>query len=273
MTPDHSRSRAVAFSVRVYEILLLAYPREFRTEYGPKMLQAFCDRCRQRIRDSGMEGMLGWWLVTGIDFVSTVLEQHLRRENYMSRRTLIRIGSWSLMLAAVAFVLAFTTLLPQAQSSLGDLFLIVATFLTSVGTIGVIYGFDGAARPAGKPMLIVGVVASLLLYTAPLNIWSHMGDPYWLIPYLGPAILLACLAGYGLIALRRSFLPTDTAIALLGGIWLLLLIIPAGFFAIWDIAPGFTQAWMILGCFITAFALGRLGWRLRLRAQDPTPAV
>jgi hypothetical protein len=272
MTANRSRDRALAFSVRVYELLLLAYPREFRAQYGSHMRQVFRDRCRQRIRESGMEGMLGWWLVIGIDFVSSVLEQHLRRENYMTRKTLIRIGSWALMLAAVNFIV-FSLAVSPTQTDLGPWPFMLLTFLTSVGTVGVLVGFEGAARPAGKPLLIAGVIASLLAYTAPLEFWSHMGDPYWIVPYASLAVLLACLAGYGLIALQRSFLPVDTAVTLLAGIWFIALVILAGFYPIWDTAPGLTAGWLTLGSFITAFALARLGWVLRSRAQRASPAA
>jgi len=271
MNANRSRDRALAFSVRVYELLLLAYPREFREEYGPHMRQVFGDRCRQSVRDSGMAGIFGWWLIAGIDFVTSVVEQHLRRENYMTRTTLIRIGSWSLMLAAVNFIV-FSLAVSPTQTDLGPWPFMLLTFLTSVGTIGVLVGFEGAARPAGKPLLIAGVATSLLAYTAPLDLWSHIGDPFWIVPYASLAVLLACLAGYGLIALRRSFLPVDTAVALLAGIWFILLVVLAGFYPIWDTAPGLTAGWLILGSLITAFALARLGWVLRSRALRPSPA-
>jgi hypothetical protein len=272
MNGEHLQRRAIELSVSAYQLLLLAYPREFRTEYGLHMLQVFGDRCRQRIRESGLEGILGWWLVTGIDFVSSVLEQHLRRENHMTRKTLIRIGSWALMLAAMNFIV-FALIVAPAQTDIGPWPFMLLTFLTSVGTVGVLVGFEGAARPAGKPLLIAGVVASLLAYTAPLDLWSHIGDPFWIVPYASLAVLLACLAGYGLIALQRSFLPIDTAVTLLAGIWFILLLILAGFYPIWDTAPGLTAGWLILGSLITAFALARLGWVLRSRVQRPSPAA
>jgi hypothetical protein len=267
-----SRNRLVTASLRLYEMLLLAYPREFREEYGSHMLQVFGDRCRQQIRDSGPEGMLGWWLVTAIDFVNSLLEQHLRRENHMTRTTLIRIGAWSLILAAVAFVVIALQALPQ---EVGDLFvwaLTVATFLTSVGTVGVILGFGAAAQPTGTPMLIVGLVGSLLIYTAalPFMIWT---DPYWIIPFMGTGILLACLAGYGLIALRRGFLPVDTSASLAAGIWFALLLIAAAVFPLQDVPHLYIAACLVTGSLITAFALARLGWILLSRQAQVTSAT
>ena len=38
---------------RIYFVLLYAYPRQFRLEYGPQMEQVFRDRCRHLARPSG----------------------------------------------------------------------------------------------------------------------------------------------------------------------------------------------------------------------------
>ncbi len=39
-------NRTPSISGRVYEVLLVAYPKEFRSEYGSQMVQAFRDLCR-----------------------------------------------------------------------------------------------------------------------------------------------------------------------------------------------------------------------------------
>ena len=41
-------------SLRFYRVLLLAYPREFREEYGPHMEQAFRELCRDEIEMGGI---------------------------------------------------------------------------------------------------------------------------------------------------------------------------------------------------------------------------
>lgn len=38
-------SRILSISERVYGALLVAYPKEFRNEYGPQMAQVFEDLC------------------------------------------------------------------------------------------------------------------------------------------------------------------------------------------------------------------------------------
>jgi hypothetical protein len=40
-------NRTPSISGRVYEVLLVAYPKEFRSEYRPQMAQVFEDLCRQ----------------------------------------------------------------------------------------------------------------------------------------------------------------------------------------------------------------------------------
>ena len=39
--------RALRFSKRIYRVLLVAYPKEFRREYGSHMVQVFRDLCRE----------------------------------------------------------------------------------------------------------------------------------------------------------------------------------------------------------------------------------
>lgn len=46
-------NRALRLSMRAYRALLVAYPEEFRREYGPQMEQAFRDLCREERRKSG----------------------------------------------------------------------------------------------------------------------------------------------------------------------------------------------------------------------------
>ena len=72
-----------AVSERVYRLLLLAYPLEFRREYGPSMVQLFRDCCREDTRDSH-SGLWRLWLRTLLDLVQTAPKEHLeklRKEN------------------------------------------------------------------------------------------------------------------------------------------------------------------------------------------------
>ena len=60
-------------SEKLYRLLLVAYPREHRREYGELMVQLFRDRMR---RDGGGLGSLNVWLEMIVDLVGSALKEH-----------------------------------------------------------------------------------------------------------------------------------------------------------------------------------------------------
>ena len=94
-------------SERVYEALLVAYPREFRREYGPHMAQAFRDLCREE-RQDGAYGLLRLWARTLLDLTATAFAER-------SKTTQGSLLAWggriltlrNLMLFNAAVLLAF----------------------------------------------------------------------------------------------------------------------------------------------------------------------
>lgn len=60
-------------SGRVYEALLLVYPREFRREYGRQLAQVFEDLCREELRKRWTIGLVGLWARTLLDLIATAL--------------------------------------------------------------------------------------------------------------------------------------------------------------------------------------------------------
>ena len=95
-------------SERVYRLLLLAYPREFRRDRGVEMAQVFGDLCREEKRRSGAIGLMRVWVRAVPDLVSTAFAQRVRgsdEEVYMQDRRLAVIG-FVLLLAPLYFVSA-----------------------------------------------------------------------------------------------------------------------------------------------------------------------
>ena len=95
-------------SERVYRLLLLAYPDEFRREYGEQMEQAFGDLYRVKRGENG--GIARLWMRTIVDLVRTVVAQRIiprtnQREVVMQSRRLAVIG-FVLLLAPLYFVSA-----------------------------------------------------------------------------------------------------------------------------------------------------------------------
>jgi hypothetical protein len=95
-------------SERVYRVLLLAYPREFRRDRGSEMAQVFGDLCREEKRRGGALGLVMVWVRTVPDLAATALAERLRasdKEVMMQDRRLAVIG-FVLLLAPLYFVSA-----------------------------------------------------------------------------------------------------------------------------------------------------------------------
>jgi hypothetical protein len=98
-------------SERVYRVLLLAYPRDFRREYGLQMEQAFGDLYREEARErSGRSGLAHLWALTVSDLARTAVAQRImpradHEEVTMYDRKLAVVGL-VLLLAPLYFVSA-----------------------------------------------------------------------------------------------------------------------------------------------------------------------
>jgi signal peptidase I len=60
---------------RVYSLLLYAYPRDFRREYGPQMRQLFRDRCRDLAQTSGWKPAANFAAHIAADLASTAVRE------------------------------------------------------------------------------------------------------------------------------------------------------------------------------------------------------
>ncbi|GLV55239.1 hypothetical protein KDH_20860 [Dictyobacter sp. S3.2.2.5] len=66
-----------SWSERLYQWLLLAYPSEFRREFGQEMAQAFRDCCREELRAGGIPRLIPLWGTVFYDFMKSVSIEHL----------------------------------------------------------------------------------------------------------------------------------------------------------------------------------------------------
>lgn len=68
----------LSLSERVYAVLLVAYPKEFRRAFGPLMVQMFGDLCRDERGRGGVIGLMGLWLTTLPDLLSSATSERSR---------------------------------------------------------------------------------------------------------------------------------------------------------------------------------------------------
>jgi len=64
-------------SARVYGLLLQLYPVRYRREYGPLMMQTFCDLTRDAYTERGLPELTRVWAHTLADVASTVVTEHI----------------------------------------------------------------------------------------------------------------------------------------------------------------------------------------------------
>lgn len=103
----HKLPKVVTLSIKTYRLMLPAYPHSFREEYGPHMLQVFGDTCLRRYSQKGLFGLFPLWIDTLLDFVQTVIEEHLQKEAVMSKDTLTRLTGGLLVLAGFSSLIWF----------------------------------------------------------------------------------------------------------------------------------------------------------------------
>ena len=98
-----STKKGKSFSVRIYALLLAAYPREFRREYGREMTLVFADRRRAEARGRGAR--LRIWREALFDLMKTAPKERL--DSFLGGDGLMRVLR-TIAVAVVAY--AFTLL-------------------------------------------------------------------------------------------------------------------------------------------------------------------
>ena len=78
-SPESRAPWPVAFSTRIYRLLLVAYPAGFRRAYGRHMAQVFREACRDVYATSGRSGLFALWLRTLADLASTAFQERADR--------------------------------------------------------------------------------------------------------------------------------------------------------------------------------------------------
>jgi hypothetical protein len=222
----------VAFSVKVYQALLLAYPTKFQQEYGSEMVQVFQDCCLRVLRQSGMNGMLKLWTVTLLDLIQSVISEHAEKEVEMKKEMKpedIRMAGWALIWGAAAFVMSlFLLIIGEARNNIfwgqlsGLLMILLIPPLLVGGLLGVRNRYGDKVGWFGKNILLLGVILGSL--TTLIGIFGMLGlfenrNMGWHLTYVGPGVLFAGLALFGIVAFYKRPLPRWNVAPVLAGLW------------------------------------------------------
>jgi hypothetical protein len=244
-------------STRLFQMLLILYPRDFRREYGREMTLVFRDTCRQTSRCHGAAGILELWLTTLLDLFSTALVERLAEVNHMSSTVLFtRISG---MVAAVGGLLLLILvyvefILGGARFTLGYLIPIYGVCI-AIGIAGfyILSQYELAGRIGLGLAFLGGLVVSLGL-TLLIILDRDGGWTTWMI---GMVLYQVGLAVFGWSAFKHKPLPRWNSLPLLvGGLTLAIYILAMVFgsegneifFFLWLLANGL--GWIGLGVLI-----------------------
>lgn len=229
----------VALSVRLYRLFLIVYPKSFRREYGPHMLQVFRDYSLRVYDRSGLSGMLSLWALTLLDLLRSMVEQHLQKETFMSKDTLIRLSGWALIAGGIASGIGFAVVLFDWTGSSSGLrlsgvwegLMVVAFFYgpigVALGSLGLRARFGEAVGGLARNALLLGAIGGTALmligdymqsarvgqYDNGFGIWTY-----------GLALTFVMLEVYGILALRRKPQSRWNGLAALAGAPITLLV-------------------------------------------------
>jgi hypothetical protein len=248
------KSRLLAFSGRLYSLLLLAYPTRFRRAYGREMAQVFRDDIRSTFQENGAAGLIGLWFLVMFDLLKTAFAEHIWEVFHMPVEKLDR---WTGLAAAlggalIVFVMFFIDQLQDAEFVLLSVVVIGMFLLWAIALAGLYRRLPAASHPGNKVTFAIAELSLLLsmigLLIMPL---AELGGTMIFIGYFGLGL---GIAGMGIIALRYralggwSFTPLLVAVA-----WLVFLatMISVGFSVVGPLPTASVMligvSWLLLG--------------------------
>lgn len=281
MTSKSAHTSLVNVSVRVYQILLAAYPSKFRREYGPHMLQIFQDSCLGAFHRSGSNGMLKLWGITLLDLIQSVLSEHAQKEAQMKKEMKpddIRRAGWALILGGISFVMSiFAAILQERNWSQFSILVLVFVSLPLLvfGVLGLRTRYGERVGAFGKHILMIGAilgpVTSLSGFVLPTI------DPFWIFTFAGPAVLFACLTLFGLVAFQAKPMAQWNILPLLAGlaypVILFSYVITAFITGDWSGDASISDGAIMILLMIQGIALVALGFILKADVPDETAVI
>ncbi len=280
----------VTLSIRLYRLFLYVYPKPFRREYGPHMLQVFRDLSIRAHHRLGPSGMLSLWALTLVDLLRSLVEEHLQRETFMSKNTLIRLGGWTMVVGGAATTLGLGGFLivawlgfPAVRS--GALEAVILTTMAygplaaAIGLFGLRARFGDEVGKLGSNALLLGAIGgTVLIVVGIIREMPASSDGGFGFYGNGMLVTFAALALYGVLALQRKPQPRWNGLAVLAGVSFLFLlgapVIGAALVAgpSSEVVPTIQFLAQVLLAVVLGVALGMLGYLVQSDLQEKTSA-
>lgn len=279
---------SVSLSVRLYRLFLIVYPKSFRREYGPHMLQVFRDYSIRTYNRGGSSGMLSLWALTLLDLLRSMVEQHLQRETFMSKNTLVRLSGWALVVGGIATGIGFAVFLFTEAvsgstirlSGVWEPLIVVAFFFgpigVALGLLGVRARFGGGVGGLAKNALLLGAIGgTALMLIGDIMQFALVGqdDNGFGIWAYGLILTFVTLEIYGILSLRRKAQPRWNGLAAFAGAPITLLVAIAAL----GVAPGGSLPMGITLLFavmtvVVSVTLAMLGFLVQADLPEPMAA-
>ena len=274
---------SIVFSIRVYQLLLNAYPAKFQQEYGLQMAQVFQDCCLHTLRQGGTSGMLKLWAVTIIDLIQSMVSEHSQKEIEMKKEMKpedIRRAGWALIWAAVSFILIMWSSIILSDRNVSGFAPILLVFvslpLLVFGVLGLRQRYGEKVGSFGKNILLIGAILGPI--TSLIGFFLLRVGRYWFITWTGLLVLFACLILFGVVALYKKPLPRWNILPIIAGFPLSVI----GFYYIitgwltgdWESVLGIPYSLIIILTAVQCCALAALGYILKsdMPEETTTPA-
>jgi len=223
--------------------------------------------------------MVRLWAVTLLDLVQSVISEHTQKETQMKKEMKpedIQMAGVALIMGGVVFLIGTSLLVTRDPNLWGVSFMLIIYLsmpLLVVGLLGVRNRYGEKVGGFGKNILLLGAILGPLTSLIILFLLGNM-DMSWIVAYGGHAVLLACLALFGIVALYKKPLPRWNAVPVIAGIWYPTMLL---FYSItrntldWEGGGGIpmsVNAAILLG--IQGVALAALGYILKSDAPEET---
>ena len=205
--------RSVELSVRIYELLVKAYPASFRRRYGDEMTRVFRELATDALRQRGAFGLMtAWFRVLG-DLAWTAPQEHLVELQRRIEMKTSAFAVFSVVVAAIVYLLVF--------AAVGILYLCVLLGL-SLLTTGTFFSSDllvACASPVREFALLYvpAFLTGMILIRAKPFFMPMVTAPLGTMAFLG---LVCCQdvgpAGWGALAVRVGFVASAGLVSLLG---------------------------------------------------------
>jgi len=215
--------RQLILSIRLYSLMLHAYPVSFRNEYGCEMLRLFRDDATRTVQAVGTRGLFQLWFLVFVDVLVTALSEHLWEVFNIPLEKLRRWSGPAAAISGVLFLLPFSAWFVDLNELVRLLVALPGLLLSAVGLTG-LYQYLHAAKSRASMLAFGLVLAGYLLIASNIIIRLVIGleetspMPFLLFP--GIICLMVGLTAMAVITLSHRVLGalSFAPVALVGGL-------------------------------------------------------